>query len=100
MVGITGLSLPILEDSYFAWFNNACSLCHFPLPCTSVKQLDVNCDVVFFRAIFAGEDDSLVRQGMPSEIDLSELHDWIGRKCVWTQRSTPVREDIARGGFA
>src|SRR6516164_5067127 len=47
IVGITGQSLPILEDSYFAWFNNACSLCHFPLPCTSPKQLDVNCDLGF-----------------------------------------------------
>ena len=50
---ITGQSLPTLEDSDFAWFDNACSLCHFPLPCTSLKQLDVNCDVVFFCAVLA-----------------------------------------------
>jgi hypothetical protein len=54
MVGITAQSLPILEDSDFAWFDNACSLCHFPLPCTSPKQLDVNCDVVFFCAVLRG----------------------------------------------
>jgi hypothetical protein len=51
---ITGQSLPTLEDSDFAWFDNACSLCHFPLPCTSPKQLDVNCDVVFFCAVLRG----------------------------------------------
>ena len=66
---ITGQSLPTLEDPYFAWFDNACSLCHFPLPCTSPKQLDVNCDVVFFCAILRGEHDSVVRRGMPSEVD-------------------------------
>ena len=54
MVGITGQSLPTLEDSDFAWFDNACSLCHFPLPCTSPKQLDVSCDVVFFCAVLRG----------------------------------------------
>ena len=53
MTGITGQSLPTLEDSDFAWFDNACSLCHFPHPCTSLKQLDVNCDVVFFCAVLA-----------------------------------------------
>jgi hypothetical protein len=51
---ITGQSLPTLEDSDFAWFDNACTLCHFPLPCTSPKQLDVNCDVVFFCAVLRG----------------------------------------------
>ena len=34
--------------------DNACSLCHFPLPCTSPKQLDINCDVVFFCAVLRG----------------------------------------------
>src|SRR5580704_9822446 len=37
LADITGQSLPTLEDSDFAWFDNACSLCHFPLPCTSPK---------------------------------------------------------------
>jgi hypothetical protein len=50
----TGQSLPTLEDSDFAWFDNACSLCHFPGPCTSPKRLDVNCDVVFFCAVLRG----------------------------------------------
>jgi len=63
LADITGQSLPTLEGSDFAWSDNACSLCHFPLPCTSPKQLDVNCDVVFFCAqFFAAKHDSVVRR--------------------------------------
>src|SRR5713101_2208996 len=44
--GLTGQSLPILEDLYFACFDNACSLSHFPPRSTSSNQLGVNCDIV------------------------------------------------------
>ena len=90
---ITGQSLPTLEGSDLAWFDNACSLCHFPLPCTSPKQLDVDCDVVFFCAVFfAGEHDSVVRPRCRLKWMHCERHDWIGRKCMLTQRPTTARQ--------
>ena len=45
-VGLTGQSLPILEDLYFACVDDACSLSHFLPRSTSSNQLGVNCDIV------------------------------------------------------
>ena len=41
---------------------------------------------------FAGEHDSGFCRKTSSKVDAGELHDWIGRKCVLTQRSTTARE--------
>src|SRR5437764_1022791 len=46
IVGLTGQSLPILEDLYFACFDNAFLYDTLRSRSTSPKQLDVNCDVV------------------------------------------------------
>ena len=46
LVGLTGQSLLILEDLYFACVDDACSLSHFPPRSTSSNQLGVNCDIV------------------------------------------------------
>ena len=46
MTGITGQSLSILEDLYFACVDDACSLSHFLPRSTSSNQLGVNCDIV------------------------------------------------------
>jgi hypothetical protein len=40
MVGITAQSLPILEDSDFAWFDNACSM---PLSASVHKPKATRC---------------------------------------------------------
>ena len=98
MVGLTGQSLLILEDLYFACFDDACSLSHFLPRSTSSNQLGVNCDIVITpRNASACEDDSVVRQGLPSEVGAGEPHDWIGRKCMLRQRATKGRQDSTRG---
>jgi hypothetical protein len=46
MVGLTGQSLPTLEDLYFACVDDACSLSHFLPRSTSSNQLGIKCDIV------------------------------------------------------